>query len=1246
MINFTQLNLHKSSHATLLAGQALESKQFSVALLTEPHMIGNKLHGFPRGTTQIYHRTSSDQPAGRAAIVASNDLGLTALGRWCNRDCAVALLKINHKPTILASIYMDITKPMQPAWLDGHVNMAEDKGFGLLVAMDSNAHSSLFGPTNNARGDQLEDFIMHHGLSVENTGNTPTFETRRGACMIETFIDVTLSRDVPGLVSRWTVDRGYNASDHNTIRFSIESVPRKKTQIRPWSKADWPLFSKHLANANYRIPEGISMKKLDRLLQRLYDLIEEGLDKACPKVYISGKIHTGHWATEEHAQKKSEVAALYKKARLSGTNLDWETYKQADKKFKRLCKKDKNKAWRLYKETIQTTKETANLVKLAQRNDRADIQTLKKADGSSTTPGQDTVDLLRTTHFPAASGTRHVTYNNRRNLPSEDIGKKYCDWISEDLVQRALLGFEKKKSPGPDDIKPLLFEHLPHQFISTLTFIYKSCIHLGYTPKLWKQTTVIFISKPGKEDYLNPRSFRPISLSNYLLKGLERLVGWRMDRALLSNPLHHKQHGFLTGKSTESAISNTVDYIEKFIMQRQHCVGVFLDISSAFDSIKPGHVRQALLKHGGDPDLVQWYHGYMIHRDIHITMHGDKVTFSTSVGFPQGGVCSAKFWLIAFDYAIQIINRYQIEGNGYADDCAALYGGIRLDHALKRLQKMLDELTAWGKTCGLQFNPDKSVAIIFTRRRKKPPFQLKIDGKNIEFKQEVRYLGITLDSKLYWNSHIEDKLSKTKRFLHQVACITRNNWGPKPKLMRWAFIGVVRPMLCYGAMIWGHRAPECIAKLRRINRMAINTFANFPKSTPTTALEVMLDVMPLHLFCLREGLATKLRLQHITRLNWRGDNKNKTHSTSHLRHWENMLTQLGIDITETDNQKPTWTKRRFKLNRSSFDGKAKHRTPTQCNIYTDGSRINEQTGCGYSVFTGSNETKSDHFRLPDYATVFQAEIVAVRQACLSLLRDNSSIPRFIKIFIDSQSAILAAGGPDTSSVTVQQTIDSLNQLASKAISVTLVWIPAHRGHRGNERADELAKMGASTTDADKLLRIPMPPAVVRQTINKAVYGLWTQEWSSQPAANHSRGFYDAPCPNKAKHVYKLSRLELGRFVRIISGHNNLNFFQTKIGLWGDPLCRFCGEGLETITHLLTSCPCFYAERRDILDNLIPSADRRWSVRSLLNFSYIPGINLAMEGTWAHSDPPMMNAMEWNGSDNSDEAPTSSRDSGH
>lgn len=200
------------------------------------------------------------------------------------------------------------------------------------------------------------------------------------------------------------------------------------------------------------------------------------------------------------------------------------------------------------------------------------------------------------------------------------------------------------------------------------------------------------------------------------------------------------------------------------------------------------------------------------------------------------------------------------------------------DHAIANLQNMLNKLVKWGKTCGLHFNSEKSVAIVFTRRRKLPPKHLMTDGKPVPYRKSVKYLCVTLDSKLHWTEHITNKIKKTKRYLIHVANITRNNWGPKPKLMCWAFTSVVRPMLCYGSMIWGHRAPAQEAKLRRVNRMAMNTFSNFPKSTPTRRLEIMLDVSPLHLHCLHKGLAALIRLDKNTTLDWSGRTCNITHA--------------------------------------------------------------------------------------------------------------------------------------------------------------------------------------------------------------------------------------------------------------------------------------------------------------------------------------------------------------------------------
>ena len=157
-------------------------------------------------------------------------------------------------------------------------------------------------------------------------------------------------------------------------------------------------------------------------------------------------------------------------------------------------------------------------------------------------------------------------------------------------------------------------------------------------------------------------------------------------------------------------------------------------------------------------------------------------------------MCSAKFWLIAFDKAIQIINSLGIEGNRYADNCSAIFGGNRVDHLLIRLEKMLQNLTGWGRECGLRFNPEKTVAVLFTRKRKEPTNFVCFEGKMLPYSDNVRYLGVDLDSKLHWKIHINNKIKLAKRALMSIANVTQNSFGPSPKLMRWTYNGIIKPM--------------------------------------------------------------------------------------------------------------------------------------------------------------------------------------------------------------------------------------------------------------------------------------------------------------------------------------------------------------------------------------------------------------------------------------------------------------------
>ena len=64
-----------------------------------------------------------------------------------------------------------------------------------------------------------------------------------------------------------------------------------------------------------------------------------------------------------------------------------------------------------------------------------------------------------------------------------------------------------------------------------------------------------------------------------------------------------------------------------------------------------------LLEHNVCVNIVQWYYNYIIHRNIFTEQLGIKAEGTIGIGFPPGGVCSAKFWIIAFNQAINIINQ-------------------------------------------------------------------------------------------------------------------------------------------------------------------------------------------------------------------------------------------------------------------------------------------------------------------------------------------------------------------------------------------------------------------------------------------------------------------------------------------------------------------------------------------------------------------------------------------------------------
>ena len=1204
-----QLNLRKSALATGILSHELALKP-KIAFVTEPHTAFKKVVGKPFEYNVYPEIACNDVP--RAALYIPRNIKNVGLPHLSNHDCQAALLYLQTSIILVASVYLDINLSPTPEWLTELSEFADSKHYGVIIALDTNSHSTLFGPTENDRGRQFEQFILGANFWVENRGTTPTFQTLQA----ESFIDVTLTRDIR--VLNWRVSTSYNASDHNTIFFSIDqvlTVPPK--DIRPWKQADWVKFKSLLSQPGYSIPARITCKKLDKMVGYFYHRIEEALDSSCPKVVSKIKFRGSKWFSDPLSKRNLKVRKQFNIAKRFDTQEEWTKYHAMHRKFKYQCRKAKTNTWRHYVTDTENEHLMSKLARVAQHRDRSQLHTLKTSDGSFTAPGVDTLKELSKAHFPAANfDIPHETYDSSRVLFKEEIGQMYPDFLTVHKVKASLGKFHPYKAPGPDGLKAVIFQHFPDIMFEYVWILYVACVYLRYTPRLWQQSSVVFLPKPGKPNYILGKYFRPIVLSNNVLKGLERIFTWRVDSLLPYYPIHDRQHGFTKGRSTESAISNTVDYIEKCLFRRQFCIGVFLDISSAYDSISIQHIRESLYKHGADVDLVEWYYHYLGHRILSLTLHGDTLKLHTAVGFPQGGVASAKFWLLAFDPAIQIINSMFVEGNGYADDCCIVFRGRKPEVLVSRIQRVIDRLVSWGNTCGLRFNPDKTVVVNFSRKRNKLIPHLRIGDDYVPYSREALYLGVLLDDKLTWRRHLNNKIARSKKYLMKMSNISKAIWGPKPALSRWVFRCVVRPMFTYASVIWAHSIDSDTLRLmvRRVNRLALSTYTLFPKSTPTQGLELLTDTFPLHLWLEKEALCAYIRLSSLLPLTWSGRNKNKRRNLAHRRFWFLKIEEYGLEelLLEIDSCYTLSPPSLFSVLSESYHDSHFYRrylTFSRWQVWTDGSKHKNKVGSAFIIYKQGEIWTMKTYRLPNTASVFQAELFAIFQAA-KFLHTEEIFEQHEKcvFFTDSMSALQALQAPETSTILVRRLIQQLNDLVSSNLQIHLLWVKAHSGIAQNEKVDTLAK---DATLLSTISYVPLPRSQIRKQVLEHLRLRWKSEWDSYDEARHTKIFVLASDKARGKQICSMNRVDLRRLIMGITNHNNLYYHQSLHDDTINPTCRFCRLFDETFDHFFT-CPAFHQARRE-WGIIWPYSDSSpWQPSRLLDFINNTNIKAALD----------------------------------
>ena len=98
---------------------------------------------------------------------------------------------------------------------------------------------------------------------------------------------------------------------------------------------------------------------------------------------------------------------------------------------------------------------------------------------------------------------------------------------------------------------------------------------------------------------------------------------------------------------------------------------------------------------------------------------------------------------------------------------------------------------------------------------------------------------------------------------------------------------------------------------------------------------------------------------------------------------------------------------------------------------------------------------------------------------------------------------------------------------------------------------------------------------------------------------------------KSKYVLKMGTHMRSEWIKGMTGHNNLAYFQYKLNPVIDPTCRICLQENETLHHLMTDCEATTSLQMDIMKNKIPLPDMTWSVKEINTYIQHPLIRSLM-----------------------------------